>query len=206
MNNIISGLVSLVIWALVIWGLFVLIKKWRKNINEAPKKKAEKERKWREDYSSEITENKLKQKWGATIENMGGHGEQLMESVGRCIQNDNIPNVVVSRRTMKIEGDPEPHPFVVVSNDDPMIKAYKILITATDYGTRLIVRWYVIFDIMEVHNGAKYGKSMAETEAVSSYVAVVRSLFDSELKEIMNGLKLDFTKVDTTTRGFGNLS
>jgi hypothetical protein len=79
-------------------------------------------------------------------------------------------------------------------------------VNARDYGERLIVRWYVILDITEAGNGAKIGNSMAETEAVSQYVAVVRVVFDEVLKEAMNDLNLDFTKVNTATRGFGNLS
>jgi hypothetical protein len=140
------------------------------------------------------------------INQAGGHGEQLMEIVARRIQNDNIPNVSLSRREMSLEGPTEKRPFVVVSNSNKMIQAYKVVFNATDYGDRLNVMWYLLFDITELADGAMYGKSMAERQELTNYVSVVHQIIMDEVKQMMMNLKLDFTKVDTHTRGFLNLS
>ena len=202
--DIFFGILSvLLLWVGIPYWIYRLATR-KKRKGQAKKLTEEKETKWREEYSGVINDNKVEQRWATTIGGMHGHGERLMDGVARRIEKEHIPDTAVSRRPMTIEGAAEPLPFVVVSNANPILKAHKVLISAVDYGERLNIRWYVIMDITEIHNGALIQKSMATKEALSSYVAIVRSLFDAELKELMDDLQLDFTKVDTHTRGFGN--
>ena len=206
---------SLIFWIFIIWVVIHFIRK-KKRIKEKEVKTDEEgmNKRWREMQSSILHEGKVVEKWGGMLDNVGGHGEQLIENITRRIQNDNIPYVVVSKREITTVGDDKTRSFVVVSNTSEMLKPYEILIHASDYGNRLNVLWYVVFErsakIDKFTNGLQadqeYNRSMAENEALGGYVSIVRGLFDNELKEMMEGLNLDFTKVDTKTRGFGNIS
>jgi hypothetical protein len=48
--------------------------------------------------------------------------------------------------------------------------------------------------------------SMLAKQELTNCVSIVHQILKDEVKEMMGGLNLDFSKVDTHTRGFTNLS
>ena len=193
---------TFILWVIILVSVTI----WWKRKERKKVKAATEEKEWVEEKKTVITEGNMREKWENMLDGVGGHGEELMNIVARRIENDIIPNVYVSRRPMCLEGAAEKRPFVVIENSDKMLQAYKVVFNATDYGDRLNVVWYLLFDITEIKDGAKYGKSMAEVQALTNYVGVVHRLITSEVRQMMKGLKLDFTKVDSHTSGFLNLS
>jgi hypothetical protein len=45
-----------------------------------------------------------------------------------------------------------------------------------------------------------------KTEELSAFVSIVHESLKEAVKQVMNEMKLDFTKVDTHTHGFLNIS
>jgi hypothetical protein len=179
---------------------------WLKRRKRRKAEAADREKEFTRYYKTYITDSNVRKKWERVYEKAAGRGERLMDAVHRRVEKSDIPNVSVSKRPMCLEGEAETRPFVVVENGDNMLKGYKVVFNACDFGAHLRVAWYVLFDITEVKNGAMCGNSPAEVRAVFDYARMVHLLIESEVKSELRGFNLDFTKVGNHTRGFLNIS
>jgi len=210
----------IVFWAVVLYGCYKLdglTQKMRDNRFKRQK--------------SKITEDKIKDQWTAIIGEAKGRGDELIERIARRVKDDNIPHVQIAKRLFSIDGAAS-LPFLVVSNDK--LKGYEILVGAFDYGDRLNVLVYLIFDSpehMEIRDAAQHWREVSDNQhtkwalfaaskgytapenlsilkrqELENYIAIVQSTLKDEVKQMMNGRELDFTKVDKHTKGFLNLS
>ena len=215
-----GNILWIVVIAVVVYGCFKL-----QGVTEKLKeKKFQRQR-------SDISTDKVIDQWSAMIDKAKGRGDELLERVGRLVKENNIPNVQLANRSLSID-KAESHPFLVVSNDK--FKGYEMLIGAYDYGGRLNVMWYLIFDSpahvelreaasrkRAVHENISFNwrikagsegyvaadkLSMLAKQELTNCVSIVHQILKDEVKEMMGGLNLDFSKVDTHTKGFTNLS
>lgn len=215
-----SNILWIVVIAVVIYGCYKL----QGLTDKMKEKKFQRQR-------SDISTDKVKDQWSAMIDKAKGRGDELLERVARLVKENNIPNVQLANRSLSIDRA-ESHPFLVVSND--RFKGYEMAIGAYDYGDRLNVMWYLIFDSPEhvesreaasrgraVHDNISFNwrikageegyvapekLSMLAKQELTNYVSIVHQILKDEVEQMMDGLNLDFSKVDTHTRGFTNLS
>ena len=215
-----GNILWIVVIAAVVYGCFKL-----QGVTEKLKeKKFQRQR-------SDVSTDKVIDQWSAMIDKAKGRGDELLERVASLVKENNIPNVQLANRSLSID-KAESHPFLVVSNDK--FKGYEMLIGAYDYGDRLNVMWYLIFDSpahVELREAASHRRavhdnisfnwrikagsegyvaadklSMLAKQELTNCVSIVHQILKDEVKEMMGGLNLDFSKVDTHTKGFTNLS
>lgn len=177
---------------------------------------------------SQLTEDKVKDEWSVMIDGAGERGDELLESIARNIEQQNLPHSQLAKRMMAIEGG-EPHSFLVIKNGK--FKGYEMLVGAYDYGNHLNVMWYLVYDSpehTEMREAAAQGRrahssfnSKFETDAMArgymsienyskmdkiefkQYLTVVYETVQKEVKGFMEDLGNDFSKVDTATaKGF----
>ena len=187
---------------------------------------------WKYDRQrARITEDKVQDQWSALIEKANGRGDELIENVAKVVRDAQIPYVSVAKRMISIDRAAQ-HPFLVVSNEK--FKGYELLVGAYDYGPRLNVLWYFIFDspvMIETRRAERIGGqvhrqnmaplkrkareegyfvpedlTMLDKQELSNYTSIVHQALKDEVKLMMDGLKLEYSKVDFHTRGFLNLS
>jgi len=98
------------------------------------------------------------------------------------------------------------------------VPGYVACIGARDYGKLLLVSWYLIADKSRLPIWAKLAKaatagkanfmelSIYESEELSAVASIVHDATKSSVSEVMGKLNLDFSKVDTKSRGILNIS
>lgn len=201
--------------------------------------------------ASKLTQDKVVDQWSALIDGAKGQGGKIIGNVERAVRDENLPNVVVSTREVKTE-DGEVRQFLSITNT--RLKGYDMLVAAYDYGSRLDVVWYLMFDSpwaqlkrkqaraapkkpkrylnqwtqMVGESQAESAKSneeggyaaasthqgyrdpevmtMSEKQELNNFVGITHDVLKREVKAMMDGLNLDFSKVDTKTRGLINIS
>jgi hypothetical protein len=177
---------------------------------------------------SELTEDKVKDEWSVMIDGAGGRGDELLESIARNVEQQNLPHSQLAKRMMAIEGV-EPHSFLVIKNEK--FKGYEMLVGAYAYGNHLNAMWYLVYDSpehTEMREAAAQGRrahssfnSKFETDAMArgympierysmgdkiefkKYITVVYETVQKEVKGLMEDLKLDASKLNmATAKGF----
>lgn len=177
---------------------------------------------------SELTEDKIKDEWSVMMDDAAGRGEELLESIARNVEQQNLPHSQLAKRMMTIEGG-DPHQFLVIKSGK--FKGYEMLVGAYDYGSHLNVSWYLVYDSpehVEMREAAAQGRkahssfnSKYETDAMyggympierykmadklefKKYITVVYETVQKEVKVLMKDLGHDFSNVNTeTAKGF----
>lgn len=184
-----------------------------------------------QEQRSQISADKVQDEWSAMIEGAKGHGDELLERVAHRVEQEDIPHAKLLRRSLSIEGS-EPHPFLVVANEK--FKGFEALVGAYDYGSRLNVVWYFIYDSpehIESREAAAKGRvasdnwnekariharsggytpieqlSILDKKELKNFATIVHESLKLEVKGTMDGLHLDYSKLDTSTKGFISLS
>lgn len=116
------------------------------------------------------------------------------------------------------------------------LDSYDMYIGVRDYGKQLFVSWYLVEEpitfwrmfkrmpifailgwpllliarfvsITKGRNGVLFNKlNLFDNEELTAYITTVHHALLASVKEVMENRHLDFTKVDTKTRGFLNIS
>ncbi|MDP2665305.1 MAG: hypothetical protein Q8P23_01475 [bacterium] len=183
---------------------------------------------WKIGGENRITEDKTIDEWTALINSAANKADKTMEKLARAIQAEKIPNISISKKEVKLGGDPRP--FIVIEHS--FLKGYTMYVSALAYGEeRLNIVWYLIFDtpeVMAARRNAKYGTSdptavmnniasiggfgrvmnmsILDKLELSNYVSLVHSVVVDTTKELMKEQNLDFSKINTQTKGFLKLS
>lgn len=182
---------------------------------------------WKRHDQHKITEDKVLDEWLALINTAASKSDQTLEKLARAIEAQKIPNISISKKMIKLGRDPRP--FLVIEHS--FLKGYYTYVGALPYGDeRLNVVWYLVLDTPEIaatRRSAKHGAtnplaflggfsksgygrvlnmSILDKLELTNYVSLIHQIVVAEVKSIMDGLHLDFSKVNTTTRGFLNLS
>ena len=183
--------------------------------------------KWKIKDQHRITEEKVLDEWTALVTNAASKSDQTMEKLARAIHAQKIPNITISKKEIRLGRDPRP--FLVVEHS--FLKGYYMYVAALAYGEeRLNVVWYLVLDTPEIaaaRRNARLGvgdpmawmnrfsrggynrvlnMSILDKLELSNYVSLVHQIVVDEVKTLMDELNLDFSKVNTTTKGFLNLS
>lgn len=182
--------------------------------------------KWKIGDQHKITEEKIIDEWTALIENAAGKSDKTLEKLARAIQAEKIPNITISKKIIDLGRDPRP--LLVIEHT--FLRGYYMYVGALDYGERLNLVWYLVLDTPEtaaLRRQAKHGAtdptawmnnvfaggfnrvlnmSILDKLELSNYVSLVHGVVVHEVQEIMTELHLDFSKVNTHTKGFLNLS
>ncbi|MCL5114157.1 MAG: hypothetical protein M1604_00025 [Patescibacteria group bacterium] len=117
---------------------------------------------------SKLTEDKVIDRWSALIEGARGQGEKIVENVRRAVEAEKLPGVAVSMREVETENG-EKRPFLSLANG--RLKGYEMLVSASDYGNRLDVGWYLVFDspwaLLKRRRAAEQPKNPEKSPSIS---------------------------------------
>lgn len=183
--------------------------------------------KWKLKDQHRITEEKVLDEWTALIADAASKSDRTMEKLARAINAQKIPNITISKKEIKLGRDPRP--FLVIEHS--FLRGYYMYVGALAYGEeRLNVVWYLVLDTPEIAAARKHAKlglsdpmawmnrfskggynrvlnmSILDKLELSNYVSLVHQIVVDEVKALMDELHLDFSKVNTATKGFLNLS
>lgn len=183
--------------------------------------------KWKIGDEGKITEEKTLDEWVSLINGAKSQKDKTMEKLARAIQAEKIPNISISKKEVKLGGDPRP--FLVIEHS--FLKGYFMYVGALAYGEdRLNVVWYLVLDTPEIaaaRRNAKYGTpdptafmnnmfvggfnrvlnmSILDKLELSNYVSLVHRVVVDTTKDLMKEQNLDWSKINTQTKGFLKLS
>ena len=165
------------------------------------------------------------ERWFAAIGGANGEGEKVLRAFMSRVEEAGIPDIVAEKIKMNtgLASAPSKSMFSLGINrsmremieiKNETMLGWLIYVGARDYGKQLLVSWYLVADEKELPRTAKaiFGaESMMElglfkTEELSAFVTIIHEALKSAVSDSMKELNLDFTKVDTHTRGFLNIS
>lgn len=186
--------------------------------------------KWKIGEEGKITEEKMLDEWVALINKAPHQADKMMDKLAREIQAEKIPNITITKKEIKLGRDPRR--MIVIEHS--FLKGYYMYVAALAYGEdRLNIVWYLVLDTPEIaaaRRDAKYGHntnapghaffntvftggfnrvlnmSILDKLELSNYVGLVHRVVVDETKKLMEELNLDFSQVNTHTKGFLNLS
>lgn len=177
-------------------------------LNEMEKKKGE---------IKEISYENILDDWVTNISEASGKGDELLGNIAKRIEKENLPPLQVNLYKRELKCDGQMMPFLIV---DDLIYGRAIAVSAMDYGRQLLVAWHYVAKpllanqfAVEVesevfHTAIKTKQILSvygsiETRALRS---IVHSAVVESIKKLAADLNLDFSKIDTRTRGFLNIS
>ena len=162
------------------------------------------------------------QSWFTYIPKASGQSENVKKGVLVRLANEGIPGLKSARTTLDIGlGDTiksffkgnlqAAQEFILVESDK--VPGYAACIGARDYGQLLLVSWYLVADKSRLPIWAKIANvaamghanfmelSIYESEELSAVASIVHEATKGAVEEVMKNLNLDFSKVDTKSRG-----
>jgi hypothetical protein len=184
---------------------------------------------WKLQDQHKITEDKTLDEWIALINGAASKRDKTMEHLARAIQAEKIPNITISKKEIKLGRDPRP--FLVIEHS--FLKGYYMYVAALAYGEdRLNVVWYLVLDTPEIaaaRRDAKHGHgappghdffnkmfsgganrvmnmSILDKLELTNYVTLVHGVVVDTTKDLMKEQNLDWSKINTQTKGFLKLS
>ena len=184
--------------------------------------------KWKIGDQHKITEEKTIDEWVALINGAASKCDKTMEKLARAIQAEKIPNISISKKEIKLGRDPRP--FLVIEHN--FLKGYYMYVAALAYGEdRLNVVWYLVLDTPEISAARKKARrggievpttwmnniftggfnrvmnmSILDKLELTNYVTLVHGVVVDTTRELMKEQNLDFSKINTQTKGFLKLS
>lgn len=187
-----------------------------------------------------INREEIIETWGTLISGAAGRGKGLLSETQRLIQESCVLDVEVRRRGMSpgimrgITGGKRS--FVVIMNTGrPNLRAFKIYLSARDYGSSLQVSWYVALQpdgtekltafllsipllgllILPFHllgRMIRAGQAgildldIFDEQDLSAYVTNVHHCMLDAVERLMRDLGQDFSRVGRRSQGFLGVS
>lgn len=183
-----------------------------------------------------LDKDRVVESWTALLDGANGEGEKVIKGAIREIERVEAPNIHITRKKVNpgrgfIQKSRE---FLVAEHR--LIDTYDMYIGARDYGKQLFVSWYLVAEpvsfsrlfkrnpILAVlklpflvlamvaarargEKGEFYSRmNLFDSEEITAYVTTVHHAVTAAAKEMAEARHIDFSKVDTKTRGFLNLS
>ena len=164
----------------------------------------------------------IKERWFAAIGGANGESEKVLRAFMSGVQAAGIPEIEAGRQSVSVGlgsklkgifggGASQDRIMIVITNKS--LPGWLIYIGARDYGKQLLVSWYLVTDEKKTSRFSRTIGTMAsmeldifKTEELSAFVTIVHQSLKDAVKQVMTEMNLDFTKVDTHTRGFLNIS
>lgn len=163
------------------------------------------------------------ERWFAAIGGANGESEKVLRAFMSRVEVAGIPNIVAEKKNISTGlsaavksifrggGGSNMREMIEIKNEN--LAGWIIYAGARDYGKQLLVSWYLVVDEKELPRLARAigGASMMQldifqTEELSAFVTLVHEALKGATSDSMKELSLDFTKVDTHTHGFLNIS
>lgn len=175
--------------------------------------------------SINIEKAEIVEKWFVAIIGASGESDKLKKDFIERVQGAGVPAITVNtaRLGVGVAGAvkgflkgraAQAHEFVEITDDT--LPGYVIYAGSRDYGKLLIASWYLVAD---EHKLPTLGRALAggiaanllklnmfETEELSAFASVAHEALKDAVEQIMTAKGLDFSKVDTKSRGFLNIS
>ena len=164
----------------------------------------------------------IKERWFAAIGGANGESEKVLRAFMSGVQAAGIPEIETGSQRVSVGlgsklkgmfggGASQDRNMIVIMNKS--LPGWLIYAGARDYGKQLLVSWYLVVDEKETSRLSRTIGTMAsmeldifKTEELSAFVSIVHQSLKDAVKQIMDEKNLDFTKVDTHTKGFLNIS
>ena len=164
----------------------------------------------------------IKERWFAAIGGANGEGEKVLRAFMSGVQAAGIPEIETGSQRVSVGlgsklkgmfggGASQDRNMIVIMNKS--LPGWLIYAGARDYGKQLLVSWYLVTDEKKTSRFARTIGTVAsmeldifKTEELSAFVTIVHQSLKDAVKQVMTEMNLDFTKVDTHTRGFLNIS
>ena len=165
----------------------------------------------------------ITERWFASIGGANGQSEKILRAFMSRVQEAGIPGIVAEKKNISTGlgaavkslfrggGGSQMREMIEIKNEAML--GWIIYAGARDYGKQLLVSWYLVVDEKELPHLARAigGSNIMEldifkTEELSAFVTIVHESLKSAVNESLKELNLDFTKVDTHTHGFLNIS
>ena len=165
----------------------------------------------------------IKERWFAAIGGANGESEKVLRAFMSGVQAAGIPEIEVGSQSVSVGlgsklkgifsggGGSQNRGMIVIANKS--LPGWLIYAGARDYGKHLLVSWYLVVDEKETSHLARtigtvtnMGLDIFKTEELSAFVSIVHESLKEAVKQLMSEKNLDFTKVDTHTKGFLNIS
>ena len=177
--------------------------------------------------SSTLKDENIIDRWFAEIAGANGKSEELLRDFNRRVETAAIPGISLSWEDLHpsrsfggmmkkvFQGQTKPRKFVIVQNEN--LEGYIAYVGSKDYGNQLLVSWYLVADKGKVSTASKMVErstgivkamdlDLFDIEEMMAYGTLVHEALKGAVEDLMKNLNLDFTKVDTHTRGFLNIS
>lgn len=178
--------------------------------------------------SSTLKDENILERWFAAIGGANGKSEELLRDFNHRVEAAAIPGISLSWEDVHpsrslggmlkkaFQGQAKARKFVLVQNEN--LEGYVIYVGSKDYGNQLLASWYLVADkrkvshttkMLERSTGHFFGAmdlDLFDIEEMSAYASLVHESLKGAVENLMRGLNLDFTKVDTHTKGFLNIS
>jgi hypothetical protein len=164
----------------------------------------------------------IKERWFAAIGGANGESEKVLRAFMSGVQAAGIPEIETGSQRVSVGlgsklkgmfggGASQDRNMIVIMNKS--LPGWLIYAGARDYGKQLLVSWYLVTDEKKTSRFSRTIGTMAsmeldifKTEELSAFVTIVHQSLKDAVKQVMTEMNLDFTKVDTHTRGFLNIS
>lgn len=215
--EIFETLVSLIQWTFtlaIIAGLIFLVARLKRIFNQ----------------------ERVMDQWSTLIDGANGDGEKVIAETILEIERVDAPNIHITRKEVRPGHGfiSKRREFLVAEHR--IFDTYDMYIGARDYGKQLFVSWYLVAEPMSFMRlfrrspigallklpflifGSMFSKAQGGTgelfsrlnlfdnEELTAYVTTVHHALLESVKEVVENRRLDFTKIDTKTRGFLNIS
>lgn len=175
-----------------------------------------------------IKEENIIERWFAGIMGASGKSEELLRDFNKRVEDAAIPGISLEWVDVfpafgaggmlkgMFKGQNKGRKFVMIRNAN--LEGYVIYVGSKDYGNQLLVSWYLVADKHKMSTKSKMierslGHAVSfmdldlfDMEEMSAYATLVHEAIKGTVEDLMKGLNLDFTKVNTHTRGFLNIS
>lgn len=178
--------------------------------------------------SSTLKDENIVERWFAAIIGANGKSEELLRDFNRRVEAAAIPGISLSWEEITparglggalkgmFKGQSKSRKFVMIQNEN--LEGYVAYVGSKDYGKQLLVSWYLVADKHKVSAASKMLErstghlvkamdlDLFDIEEMMAYGTLVHEALKGSVEDLMKNLNLDFTKVDTHTRGFLNIS
>jgi hypothetical protein len=184
--------------------------------------------------STQLGANGIIEQWFILVEGAQGKGEHLNKEVSRILTELAVPYLKLGNKDVSLGRWGRTRKFLITDND--YLKGYRVFIGTNDYGRQLSVSWYltletniltqmsaaaaknffyaiIFFPILLVAKvcGFKFytipeRMDLFDQEELRAYITTVHGTVKTATEGLMKSLDLDFSKVDTKSKGFFNIS
>jgi hypothetical protein len=178
-----------------------------------------------------IKEEEIVERWSVLIDGAEGRGKELMRRTEELLKEIEAPEVFTEWKEVSPAFFREKRTCLLIRNKK--LADYIMYLSARDYGKQLSVFWYLTIEsplwrkliarfgifafpfvpLVMVYDFLKgRGKTsplrmnLFDLEELTAYVSTGHHAVRDAAKEISQSVGFDFTKVDTKSRGFLNIS